>query len=282
MANTTSLNSELYTALLAEAQFAAYENSIARQIVTAFDFPANSGTTLQVPVYASTSAVDLTEGVAPAASDVGTSSATITLSEIGHYSVITDFLRDSAQRDVITDIGFQAGQAIAEKMDTGVFSLFSNFTTQVGVEDAQITVNNIFEAAAELRANKVMGPYYAVLDPRQALSLKKELATAGGANLTASGVGNDVLRGFYIGTVAGVQIFESVLVDSTLNTDADADLNAVGAVFSPRAIGHAIRGGIRMEDERRAAARATDIMVSAVVGQTILQDSFGVKLVGLV
>lgn len=281
MANNTTLNSELYTALLAEAQFAAYENSIARQIVTAFDFPANSGTSLQVPIYASTSAVDLTEGVAPSASDVGTSSATITLSEIGHYSVITDFLRDSAQRNVITDLGFSAGAAIAEKMDQGVFNLFGSFTTQVGVEDAQITVNNIFEAAAELRANKVMGPYYAVLDPRQALSLKKELATAGGANLTASGVGNDVLRGFYIGTVAGVQIFESVLVD-TVNTDADADLNAVGAVFSPKAIGHAIRGGIRMEDDRRAAARATDIMVSAVVGQTILQDSFGVKLVGLV
>jgi hypothetical protein len=37
-----------------------------------------------------------------------------------------------------------------------------------------------------------------------------------------------------------------------------------------------------MEDERKAAARATDIMVSAVVGQTILQDSFGVKIIGSV
>ena len=33
MANNTTINSELFTNLLAEAQFAAYENSIARQIV---------------------------------------------------------------------------------------------------------------------------------------------------------------------------------------------------------------------------------------------------------
>lgn len=282
MANDTTLNSELFTNLLAEAQFAAYENSIARQIVNAFDYPANAGKTLQVPIYSSVSATDLTEGVAPSAADTNTTSATITLGEIGTFFQITDMLRDSASRDVIADLGMNAGRAIAEKMDKGVFDLFTSFTTQIGVEDAAITVDNIFEAAATLRSNKVMGPYYAVVDPRQALSLKKELATAGGANLTASNVGNEVLRGFYIGTVAGVQIFESALLDATLNTDVDGVLNAVGAVFAPNAIGHAIRGGVRMEDERSASKRSTDIMVSAVVGQSILQDSFGVKLVGSV
>lgn len=282
MANNTTLNSELFTNLLAEAQFAAYENSVARQIVTAFDYPANAGKTLQVPIYSGVTAVDLTEGVAPSAADTGTTSASITLGEIGTYFQITDMLRDSASRDVIADLGMNAGRAIAEKMDSGVFSLFSSFTESEGTEDAALTVDNIFNAVAKLRANKVTGPFYCVVDPRQALGIKKELATAGGANLTASEIGNSVLRGFYIGSVAGCQIFESALVDASLNTDADADLNAVGAVFAPQAIGHAIRGGVVMEDERKAAQRATDIMVSAVVGQTILQDQFGVKLIGLV
>jgi hypothetical protein len=100
--------------------------------------------------------------------------------------------------------------------------------------------------------------------------------------LTASEIGSDILRGYYIGSIAGCQIFESALVKSDLDTDSDTEFNAVGAVFSPKAIGHAIRGGVVMEDERKAAARATDIMVSAVVGQTILQDSFGVKIIGSV
>lgn len=280
MANNTTINSELFTNLLAEAQFAAYENSVARQIVTPFDYPANAGKILQVPVYSAISATGLTEGTAPSAADTNTTSATITLGEIGTYFQVTDFLRDSAERDVIADLGAQAGRAIAEKMDTDVFALFNSFSNSVGTEDSAITVDNIFEAVSTLRENKVVGPLAAVVSPRQALQLKKELATAGGANITASEIGSSVLRQFYIGSVAGCQVFESSLVKRDLDTDTDTELNAVGAVFAPTAIGHAMRGGINMETQRQAAARATDIMMSAVTGQAILQNVHGVKIVG--
>lgn len=280
MANNTTINSELFTNLLAEAQFAAYENSIARQIVTPFDYPANAGKILQIPVYSAVTAADLDEGTAPSAADTNTTSATITLGEIGTYFRVTDMLRDSAERNVIADLGAQAGRAIAEKMDSGVFSLFNSFTNSVGTEDGAITVDNIFEAVAKLRENKVVGPLAAVLSPRQALQLKKELATVGGANLTSNEVGNSVLRQYYIGSLAGCQIFESSLVKRDLDTDTDLELNAVGAVFAPSAMAHAMRGGISMETQRQAAARATDIMMSAVVGQTIMQNVHGVKIVG--
>lgn len=280
MANNTTINSELFTKLLGDAQFAAYENSIARQIVTPFDYPANAGKVLQIPVYSAVTANDLTEGSAPSAADTNTSSVDLTLGEIGTYFQITDMLRDSAERDVIADLGAQAGRAIAEKMDSGVFGLFNSFTNSVGTEDTDITVDNIFEAVATLRENKVVGPLAAVVSPRQALQLKKELATSGGANLTSAEVGNSVLRGYYIGSLAGCNIFESSLVKRDFNPDGDADLNAVGAVFAPSAMAHAMRGGIAMETQRQAAARATDVMMSAVVGQAIMQDSHGVKIVG--
>jgi N4-gp56 family major capsid protein len=280
MANNTTINSELFTNLLAEAQFAAYENSVARQLVTPFDFPANAGKVLQVPVYSAVTAAGLTEGTAPSSADTNTTSVNITLGEIGTYFKVTDLLRDSAQRDVISDLGTQAGRAIAEKMDEDVFALFNSFSNSVGVEDSAITVDNIFTAVATLRQNKVVGPLAAVVGPRQALQLKKELATTGGANLTASEIGSSVLRGFYIGSLAGCQIFESALVKSDLDTDDDDELNMVGAVFAPTAIGHAMRGGISMETQRQAAARATDIMMTAVTGQAILQNSHGVKILG--
>ena len=280
MANNTTINSELFTKLLAEAQFAMYEQAVARQIVTPFDVPSNAGKVLQVPVYSAVTAGGLTEGTAPSAADTNTTSVDITLAEIGTYFQVTDMLRDSAQRDVIADLGAQAGRAIAEKMDTDVFALFNSFTNSVGTEDSAITVDNIFEAVATLRNNKVVGPLAAVVSPRQALQLKKELAGTGGANLTASEIGSDILRGYYIGSVAGCQIFESSLVKRDLDTDTDTELNAVGAVFAPTAIGHAMRGGIRMETQRQAAARAEDIMMSAVCGQAILQNAHGVKIVG--
>lgn len=280
MANNTTINSELFTKLLAEAQFAAYESSVARQLVTAFDYPANAGKVLQVPVYTAVSAAGLTEGSAPSAADTNTTSVDITLGEIGTYFQVTDFLRDSAERDVMADLGAQAGRAIAEKMDTDVFSLFNSFSSSVGTEDSAITVDNIFEAVATLRANKVVGPLACVLGPRQALQVKKELYNAGGTIASATEVGNDTLRGYYIGNLAGAQIFESSLVKSDLDTDTDTELNMVGAVFAPTAIGHAMRGGIEMETQRQAAARATDIMMTAVTGQAILQNSHGVKIVG--
>lgn len=280
MANNTTINSELFTNLLAEAQFAAYENSIARQIVTPFDYPANAGKTLQIPVYSAVTAGALTEGTAPSAADTNTTSVTVTLGEIGTYFQVTDMLRDSAERDVIADLGAQAGRALAEKMDSDVFALFNSFSASVGTEDSAITVDNIFDAVATLRENKITGPLAAVVSPRQALQLKKELATAGGANLTASEIGSSVLRGYYIGSLAGCAIYESSLVKRDLDTDVDTELNAVGAVFAPTAMCHVMRGGVTMETQRQAAKRAEDIMMSAVTGQAIMQNSHGVKIVG--
>jgi N4-gp56 family major capsid protein len=280
MANTTSINSELFTALLAEAQFQAYEQSIARQLVTTFDFPANAGKVLQVPVYASVSAVALTEGTAPSAADTNTTSVDITLGEIGTYFKVTDFLRDSAQRDVIADLGGQAGRAIAEKMDADVFALFNSFSASVGTQDSAISVDNVFDAVATLRAAKVTGPLFAVVGPRQALQLKKALYNAGGTVATAAALGSAVLERGFIGTLGGCSIFESSLVKSDLDTDADSELNMVGAVFAASALGHAMRGGISMETQRQAAERSTDVMMTAVSGQNILINGHGVKIVG--
>lgn len=272
--------SDVFTNLLGDAQFAAYENSIARQIVTAFDYPTNAGKTLQIPVYSAVTAGDLTEGTAPSAQQSNAQSVSITLAEIGSYFQVTDLLRDSAERNVIADLGLSAGRAIAEKMDSKVFSLFNSFSSSVGTQDSAITVDNLFAAVATLRGNKVTGPLFAVVGPRQAYQLKKELYGAGGTVATASGLGSAVLERGYIGQIAGVTIFESALVKQDLDSDSDSELNTVGAVFASTALAQVMRGGVSMETQRQAASRATEIMMTAVVGQAILQNSHGVKIVG--
>ena len=83
MSNTTSINSELFANLVTEAQMAAYENSVARQLVTVFDAPVNTGKVLQVPLWDSVSAASLTEGTAASASNTNTTSA----SKIGRAHV---------------------------------------------------------------------------------------------------------------------------------------------------------------------------------------------------
>ena len=108
MANTSVINSELYSNLVTAAQFAAYENSVARQMVTIFDAPANSGKVLQVPVWSSIAAENITDESAATAKDTNTTSQTITLTEHVVYHQITDMLRDSAQSNVINQLGDQS------------------------------------------------------------------------------------------------------------------------------------------------------------------------------
>jgi N4-gp56 family major capsid protein len=279
MANNTTINSELLVNLLADAQFAAYENSIAKQVVTAFDFPAGTGSTLQVPIYSAVTAAGLTEATAPSAADTNTTSATISLGEIGTYHQISDFLRDSASQDVIGDLGTQSGRAIAEKMDTDVFALFNSVSAGVGTQDTALTVDLMFEAIQTLRNAKVTGPLTAIVSPRQALQLKKALYNAGGTVATSSALGSAVLERGFIGSIGGAQIFESSLVKRDLDSDSDSELNAVGCVFAKSAFGHVQRGPLAINTQYQAASRATDLMVSAVTGQAILQNSHAVKII---
>lgn len=275
MANTTSINNELYSNLVAAAQFAAYENSVARSITSIFDMPANSGKIVQVPVWAAVSAQNITDEAAATAKNTNTTSATITMTEHVVYHQITDMLRDSATQDVMAQLGEQSGRAIAESMDSQVFDLFGSFTQSIGDSAAEVTVDTILQAAATLRANKLTGPFFAVVHPYVAYNLKKQLTYSAQTNIPAlSGVGEGVLGQFAIGQIAGVTILESGLID--IDTDGDA----LGAVFAPSAIGHSMRGSINMEEQRQASARATDLVLTAVAGANIIQNTHGVKIFG--
>ena len=276
MSNTTSINSELFANLVGAAQYAAYENSIARQLVTVFDVPANAGKVVQVPVWASISAELITDESAANAKDTNTSSQTITLAEHVVYHRVTDLLRDSSVSNVMAQLGDQSGRAIAESMDKQVFDLFSGFSEGGPGAGNELTVDHILKAVASLRSNKLVGPFYCVVNPKVAYNLKKELTNTGGLMNPSvpalSDVGNSVLTSGVIGTVAGVVIMESGLVSIDGNGDA------VGAVFAPGAIGHAMRGTIAMEEQRQAAARATDIVLTATAGASIIQSAYGLKL----
>lgn len=271
MANTSSINSELFANLVGAAQYAAYENSVARQLVTVFDLPQNAGKTVQVPVWSSISAETITDESAASAKDTNTTSASITMKEHVVYHRITDMLRDSAIGDVMAQVGDQSGRAIAEAMDTQVFAEFASLsgsTTAIAV--ASFGVADIMDRVATLRANKLVGPFFAVVHPTAANALKKALVSS--SSYTASGqFADSILQNYFVGQVAGCQIIESALVPYASGTGV-----ATCAVFAPSALGHAMRGTISMEEQRQAAARATDIVLTGVAGAAALQASHGV------
>lgn len=273
MSNTTTINSELISSLVAGAQYQAYEASMARTLAQVYDLPNGTGKTVTVPVWSAISAEVISDESAATAKDTNTTSVTLTLAEHVVYHKITNMLRDSASADVFGQLGEQSGRAIAESVDTQLFAAFAGFAEGGPGANVALTTTHIMKAAANLRAAKVTGPYFAVLNPKQAFAVKRELALNGGSTIPAlSNVGNEVLSSGYIGTVSGVAVYESGLVA------IDGSGDAVGAVFGPGALGHASRGTIDLQTQYQAAARATDLVLTGVTGAGILNAAHGVKI----
>jgi hypothetical protein len=189
-------------------------------------------------------------------------------------------LRDSAYGDVMTDLAVQSGQAIGESLDSMVFGEFENLSSDIGSTSTELTTELILKGAATLRAAKVQGPYFAVVHPNAAFYMKKTLTQtipySGAVGIGAlSPVGGQVQVSGVIGSIGGVTIIESPLVEAVTTGGATAYR---GAVFAPTAIGLAERGGLDMNTLYLPAARATDLVLKAVAGAAVIRSTHGVKI----
>ena len=272
MANetTSSTISELYTEIVAEALFVASEQSIMRGLVRNYTI-AGGGKSVEVPIYSTVSAAAVSEASDLSNTAVNPSSVTITASEVGVMTTLTDLARNSASRNVAADIGRLFGEGIATKIDSDLAALFSGFSTEKGPgAGSELTVQDLFECAAELKTNKAPGPYYGVFHPKQIFNVKKSLTnTFVGRDTELS---NEAMRTGFVGTVAGIQLFE------TSNISVDGSDDSIGGVFSQDALGLAMMQDLKIETHRDASLRADEIVATAVFGVGELHDSYGVKL----
>ena len=277
MANetTSSTLDELFENITQEAIFTFEETSVMRPLVTTYPI-TGSGKTISVPVYPTVSANAVNEATDLTNTAINPTEATITASEVGVMTTLTDLGRDSASRNVGADIGQLFGNAIAQKVDTDVAALFVNFTTnEVGAAATELDADLIFKAVAKLRMLNVPAPYYGVFHPRAVYNLKKSLTQAGyNTNANAiSDIGNEILRNNFIGTVAGVQIFENA------NITPDASDDAYGAVFHPASLGLALKEDFKVETQRDASLRATEIVASITYGKGAIKQSYGCAVI---
>jgi len=274
--NNTDINSELYANFVANAEFAAYENSVARALCNVIQVPMNAGKVVQVPVWASITAQVITDEAAATAKTTNTTAPTITLDEHVVYNQVTDMLRDSSYGDVMGQLADQSGRAIGESYDTMAFSKFSSFSADIGTTSTELTVDLILRAAATLRGRKLTGPFFAVVHPAQAYNIKKQLTYSAQTNVPAlSDAGNGVLSAFYLGSIGGVNVLESPLLTAVTTGGANA---FTAGVFAPTAIGIAERGGLDLNTLYLPAQRATDMVLKAVAGAAVIQSTHGVAI----
>ena len=275
MANETTLSTldDLIVPMIAEALFVASEQSIMRNLVRNYTMPKNSGKVIQVPIYPVVAAAAVAEATDLANTAISTSKADLTVSEVGVMTTVTDMAVNTAESDVIKDLGKLFGEGIARKMDADLMLLFDGFSGAVGAADAAITVAKIFEAVSKLKqAGVPSNDMSCVLHPAVAYDLKANMTNTF-ANPNPTDLANEALRTGFVGQLAGVNVYES---SNMANTGTGGDFK--GGLFHKDALGLAMLQDIKIETQRDASIRGTEIVATAVYGVGELHDSYGIEV----
>jgi hypothetical protein len=278
MANETTNTTldDLFENITAEAIFTFQDTGVVRNLVTMYPI-TGAGKVVDIPIYPTVSASAVNEATDLTNTAVSTSNATITVGEKGIMATLTDMARNTASRNVGADLGRLFGEAIAKKVDVDLVALFSDFASgnDLGSAGTELTADLLFKAQAILRSGGVPAPYSAVFHPKALFNLKKTLTQAGyaGTATAISDLGNDVLRNGYIGTVAGIDVYE----DANFTINAYDDIS--GGVFHSSAIGLAMKQEFKIEAQRDASLRADELVATVVYGVGIAKDANGCTVI---
>ena len=271
MAATTSTTlDDLFANIILQARFTAEEQSLMAGLITRYDIGNVAGKTIQVPKYPSVAAAALTEGTDMSSSTVSTTGVTVTVAEVGAQVLLTDMAAFGAGNPA-QELGTVLGNSIATKMDQDIIALFDGFSTSIGAAAQEITAADIFKAAATLRNAKAPGQYVAVLHPYHAYQLSANLTNTF-ANPNGGELQNEAMRNGFVGSIAGVDVYQSA------NITPDASDDAKGAVFAPEALCIAMKRDFNLETQRDASMRATELNATAVYGVAELDDAYGVEM----
>lgn len=270
---TTTLN-DLLPSIVAEAMFQANERSIMRGLVKNYALAGGQGKTVTVPVYPTVAAAAITEGDIVANTAVSTGGVTLTVATNAIRTMVSDLSVTASGSNVVADLGRLFGEGIARKIDKDLTALFAGFSAGKGDYTGQITAADIFESVAKLRGQGVdPAGIVCVLHPEIAFDLKKALTTNGNTAFTAGAFGdaaNSAMVNGYVGSLAGVPIFETSNIDYDTNAG-----DFPGAVFHRDALGLAMIGDVQIETARRIDYLSTEIVASCHYGVGELQDGLG-------
>lgn len=250
--------------------YTAQESSLwlSGMLIPMVNLPAGS-TTAQIPVMGSVTAEKLTSADPDALDDFTALTVTDTKKTIeANIYAARHVLRDLGGIDP-AETGRVLGNAITSKFDADVIYAMRDFTASA--DTGSLNVDDIFDAVATIRGNGEMGQLYGVISPAAAAELMKAV----GAQAYAGGdFQTEALRNGFLGTVAGVRLFQSAFVNST-----NLGTGAKGAIFGADAMRIAMFKNVDLEVQRRAAAVGNDIVASLHAGVGVIDANRGVKLI---
>lgn len=222
----------------------------------------------QVPLLSEASATSITGDTANtdlAAQVITDTTATIPVNVYASRTV----LRDAHGIDP-AELGRVLGNAVAKAFDTAVMTDMAANLTASTTDSVPMTADAIFDAVAQIRGNGEMGQLYGIISTTEASNLMKNLFANG--NFAGGDFQTEALRNGYVGTFAGVQMFQSALVPAAHS----------GFIFGADAMRIAMQKGVDIEVQRRAAAVGNDVVASIHAGAGVVDAGRGVQLINVV
>src|SRR5688572_3797367 len=189
--------------------------------------------------------------------------STLTPAEAGGQYFLTDLRVESDPFGVRNDAAQDMGLAMATKIEQDLIGNFSSFTGgTVGTAGSVITWSYLMAMEAVLKANKAPYPYFTVMHPYQWFNLAKAASVASPqATNIAPSLAETVNSAFFVRQVGNVSIF----ISSNFTIDGEADTNI--GMWSRDAIALDVRRAPRIEPERDASRRGTELNLSTVYAE---------------
>lgn len=249
--------------------YTAHENSLflAGGLIPMINLPAGS-IVAQVPVMGTVTAQKITSAADPT-SGGDFSALTVTDTKVtieANIYAARHVLRDLGGIDP-NETGRVLGNAIQKAFDADVVAAMNGFTASTADSDP-VTVNALFDAAAQIRAAGETGPLVGILSSAEAANLMKNI---GSQSYSGGDFQSEAMRNGFLGTVAGIRMFQSSYI-----TGANK-----GFIFGEDAIRIAMFKNVDLEIGRRPEAVGFDIVANLHAGVGVIDANRGVKLVNV-
>lgn len=274
---TSTMLADLEPEIRAAAFYHLYRRSILLPLVYVKQTGGQAGLTSEFPTLPTLVAQDVDEGVETPETTIESATEAIRVSEKELNLPLTDMTKEAVGAGIVQTIGIMVGSAMARKLDLDIAAVFGDFSKVMGAAGEPISAGVPTKAVSVLTSNEAPGTYYGALHPYQALGMKEALTNAfgdGAKNVPSEMKANEVLYRNYLGTLGGAHMLE------TASIQADETSNAIGAVWSPLAIGVNMKQAFELELERRGTQRATHILGHGKWGVKVINPPFGVSIVG--
>jgi len=289
LTNTTTLDAWVPSELIsADVLQEARPNTVVADLVQREFLNAGQGKVWEQTQLPTTTAASVAEGDdISAAARTPTTTASITVGEVGLSTEVTDLALETA---VVSDLAVWArssGRAIAQKVDGDLCALFAGLNSsgsgEVGTSGSDLTIADFIEAIYTIELNNAPGQMVCVLHPVQKMDLFNALTSTSNNAAVFTNL-HELVRegrlpqgvssnGFW-GVFCGVPIYVTTEVDAA-NSGADR----AGAMFVPEAMTLVQLRPLRVEYQRDASARSTEVVATIAYGVGENVDTYGVPII---